>query len=62
MGDELLNQRYLGDGVYVGHDGFQLGLICEGKIIYIEYNVYERLKVYGESFFHNISPVEKPNE
>lgn len=44
-------KRYLGDGVYVDHDGYQLRLTTEGSldgenVVFLEPSVYEALVRY----------------
>lgn len=46
-----IDKCYIGDGVYVDNDGFQIRLytfdgITEGNPIYIEWETFERLKCY----------------
>jgi hypothetical protein len=51
--EEKMTKEYIGDGVYVDFDGFQLRLTTEDgynatNTIYLEPNVYEHLVAYVE--------------
>jgi hypothetical protein len=48
-----MNKQYLGDGVYVNHDGYQIKLTAENGIaatdtIYLEPSVLQNLFNYAE--------------
>lgn len=50
------NKQYLGDGVYVGHDSFQLWITAEDGIdayeaIALDVNVFQALVTYGRKVF-----------
>ena len=55
-GEELKHDMYIGDGVYVAHDGFQiwLGLDRETGIIALGPSVFELLLLYVKTLKERI--------
>lgn len=52
-----MQQDYLGDGVYVSFDGYQIELKTEGlnghiNIVYLEPNVFNNLTNYAKKVFN----------
>lgn len=46
--DELNNKEYLGDGLYIGHDGYQIWLYTlEGNAVALEPSVMQALINYN---------------
>lgn len=59
-----IDKCYIGDGVYVDNDGFQIRLytfdgITEGNPIYIEWETFERLKCYTNTAMKWINTKDK---
>lgn len=51
------NDVYLGDGVYLSHDGYQLWLAVgnhQNKVVALELDVFLSLKDMGEEMFRQI--------
>ncbi len=46
--DQLKDKCYLGDGVYCGHDGYQIWLVTEGNKIAIDPYVFKQLVEYAK--------------
>jgi hypothetical protein len=61
-----MKDQYLGDGVYVSHDSFQLWLAVNdhrNKVIAIDRDVYDQLRAYGDKFYGVQQPSkEQPND
>jgi hypothetical protein len=54
--------RYLGDGVYVSHDGYQLWLHVEGRpSVALDGYVYMELRSIGDEFFSVVKTEKKEN-
>jgi len=61
----IMNDEYLGDGVYVSHDGYHIWLAVnhhENKVVAIEASVMRALIVYAQKFEthkKNLNPEQK---
>lgn len=54
--------RYLGDGVYVSHDNYQLWLHVDGRTpIALDGYVYTELRRIGDEFFNVVETEKEEN-